>query len=148
MRLLKLSLILAFFYAPLVWADYKPATTDERSIETTTVNADGSSVSVYESLTRIETQAAVEEDGHIDIPYNGKTETVQILEAYTLQANGKKIKVPKSSIRYTGGGSGNKFSETKHKVLIYPDVKVGSRLYLKYRDEDRSPLYTGHYIST
>ena len=128
MRLIKLSLILSLFYAAPTWADYKPATTDELSIETTTVNADGSSVSIYESLTRIETQAAVEEDGQIDIPYNGKTETVQIIEAYTLQADGKKIKVPKSSIRTTGGGSGNKFSETRHKVLIYPDVKVGSQL--------------------
>jgi transglutaminase-like putative cysteine protease len=148
MSLLKISLILSLFYAAPAWADYKPATTDERSIETTTVNADGSSVSIYESLTRIETQAAVEDEGHIDIPYNGKTEIVQILEAYTLQADGKKIKVPQSSIRTTGGGSGNKFSETKHKVLIYPDVKVGSQLYLKYRDEERSPPYTGHYIST
>ena len=25
---------------------------------------------------------------------------------------------------------------------------MGSQLYLKYRDEERSPLYTGHYIST
>jgi hypothetical protein len=67
MRLLKLSLILSLFYATPTWADYKPATTDELSIETTTVNADGSSMSIYESLTRIETQAAVEEDSQIDI---------------------------------------------------------------------------------
>jgi hypothetical protein len=147
MHLLKLSLILSLFYAAPAWADYKPSTTDERSIETTMVNADGSSVSIYESLTRIETQAGVDDDSQIDIPYNGITETVQIIEAYTLQADGKKIKVPKSSIRTTGGGSGLKFSETKHKVLIYPDVKVGSRLYLKYRDEEHSPIYPGHYIS-
>lgn len=147
MPLLKLSLILSLFYAAPAWADYKPATTDERSIETTTVNADGSSVSIYESLTRIDTQAGVDDDSQIDISYNGKTETVQIIEAYTLQADGKKIKVPKSSIRTTGGGSGLKFSETKHKVLIYPDVKIGSRLYLKYRDVEHSPLYPGHYIS-
>ena len=148
MRLLKLSLILAFFYAPMAWGDYKPATTDERSIETITVNANGSSVCVYEGITLIETQAGIESDSQLDIEYNSKNETVQIIEAYTLQADGKKIKVPKEGIRTIGDSLTNgapKFSETKHKVLIYPDVKVGSRLYIKYRNVEHTPRFKGQF---
>jgi hypothetical protein len=147
MPLLKVCLLLTAFYTSIAWAEYKPSYTDELSIETTSVNADGSSLSIYESLIRIDTQTGVEEDSQQDIPYNSKKEKVQIIEAYTLQADGKKIPLPQSNIRTTDEASGNKFSENKHKVLIYPEVKIGSRLYLKFRNIEYTPTYHGHFTS-
>ena len=148
MPLLKLSLLATLFYTSLAWGDYQPSTSSELDIETTTVNANGSSVSIYENLTRIETQAGVDKEGQHDIAYNSKTETVQILAAYTLQADGKKIPVPKTSIRSTGDGSQSYLTQTKHTVLIYPDVKIGSRLYLKFRNVEHTPRYKGHYTQS
>ena len=131
MNLIKLILLIIFLYSPYAQAEYKPSVSEEMTKETITVNANGSSVSIYENITLIETQSGVEDDSQQDIEYNSKTETLQILEAYTLQADGKKIKVPKEGIRTTGdtaSGGSPKFSETRHKVVIYPDVKVGCHL--------------------
>ncbi len=148
MNLLKLFLLTIYFYSSYAHAEYKPSISDELTKETITVNANGSSVSVYENITLIETQAGIESDSQSDIEYNSKNETVQIIEAYTLQADGKKIQVPKEGIRTIGDSVTNgapKFSETKHKVLIYPDVKVGSRLYIKYRNVEHTPRFKGQF---
>jgi len=72
-----------------------------------------------------------------------------VLEAYTLQADGEKIKVPKDGIRTTDDPISNgapMFSETKHKVVIFPDVKVGSRLYIRYRNIEHTPQFKGHFF--
>ena len=148
MNLIKPLLLLIFFYSSCALAEYKPSISDELTKETITVNANGSSVIVYENITLIETQSGVEDDSQQDLEYNSKTETLQILEAYTLQTDGKKIKVPKDGIRTTGdtaSGGSPKFSETRHKVVIYPDVKVGSRLYIKYRNVEHTPRFKGQF---
>ena len=148
MNLLKLILLIISFYSSYAHAEYKPSISDELTKETITVNANGSSVIVYENITLIETQSGVEDDSQQDLEYNSKTETLQILEAYTLQTDGKKIKVPKEGIRTTGdtaSGGSPKFSETRHKVVIYPDVKVGSRLYIKYRNVEHTPRFKGQF---
>ncbi len=147
-RVIKASLLFLALAATNAWAEYKPSVSEELTKETITVNANGSSVSVYENITLIETQSGVEDDSQQDIEYNSKTETLQILEAYTLQTDGKKIKVPKDGIRTTGdtaSGGSPKFSETRHKVVIYPDVKVGSRLYIKYRNVEHTPRFKGQF---
>jgi transglutaminase-like putative cysteine protease len=149
MNPIKPILLIIAIYSSSALADYKPSISDELTRETITVKADGSSVTKYETITLIETQKGVDDDSQQDISYNSKTETVQILEAYTLQADGKKIKVPKDGIRTTDDPISNgapMFSETKHKVVIFPDVKVGSRLYLKYRSTEHTPQFKGQFF--
>jgi len=142
-------LIIISIYSSNVLAEYKPSVSDEKTIETVTVKANGSNVTEYENITLIETEKGVDSDSQQDIEYNSKTESVQVLEAYTLQADGKKIKVPKDGIRTTDDPISNgapMFSETKHKVVIFPDVKVGSRLYIKYRNTEHAPQFKGQFF--
>ena len=149
MNLIKSILLTIAFYSSSALADYKPSVSDELTKETITVKADGSLVADYENITVIETEKGVDGDSQQDISYNSKTESVQIFEAYTLQADGKKIKVPKDGIRTTDDPISNgapMFSETKHKVVIFPDVKVGSRLYLKYRITEHTPQFKGQFF--
>ena len=149
MILIKLILLIIAIYSSSAMADYKPSVSDELTREIITVKADGSLVADYENITVIETEKGVDGDSQQDISYNSKTETVQIFEAYTLQADGKKIKVPKDGIRTTDDPISNgapMFSETKHRVVIFPDVKVGSRLYLKYRITEHTPQFKGQFF--
>jgi len=149
MNKLIILLILLSIYSSSVLADYKPSVSDEKTIETITVKPNGSNVTEYENITLIETEKGVDSDSQQDIEYNSKTESVQVLEAYTLQADGKKIKVPKDGIRTTDDPISNgapMFSETKHKVVIFPDVKVGSRLYIRYRNIEHTPQFKGHFF--
>jgi Domain of Unknown Function with PDB structure (DUF3857)/Transglutaminase-like superfamily len=146
--------LITFFAATLlihssnVLAEYKPATTSEMVLETINVNANGSNTSYYEDMTTIDTEKGVDSDSQQDISYNSKTETIKILEAYTLQADGQKIKVPKDGIRTTDDPISNgapMFSETKHKIVIFPDVKIGSRLYIKYITVQHTPQFKGQF---
>ena len=149
MNKLIILLILLSIYSSSVLADYKPSVSDEKTIETITVKPNGSNVTEYENITLIETEKGVDSDSQQDIEYNSKTESVQVLEAYTLQADGEKIKVPKDGIRTTDDPISNgapMFSETKHKVVIFPDVKVGSRLYIRYRNIEHTPQFKGHFF--
>ncbi len=148
MNSIKPILLIIAIYSSSALADYKPSTSSEMVIETITVNANGSNTSHYEDLTRIDTQKGVDNDSQQDISYNNKTETVKILEAYTLQADGRKIKVPKEGIRTTDDPlslGAPIFSETKHKIVIFPEVKIGSRLYLKYSSVEHTPRFKGQF---
>jgi transglutaminase-like putative cysteine protease len=148
MNPITIALLVIAIYSSSALADYKPSTSSEMVIETITVNANGSNTSYFEDITSIDTEKGVDNDSQQDISYNSKTETVKILEAYTLQADGRKIKVPKDGIRTTDDPISNgapMFSETKHKVVIFPDVKVGSRLYLKYRSTEHTPRFKGQF---
>ena len=145
----KLTCLLLALVTSNAVADYKPSVSDELTRETITVKADGSNVTVYENITVIETEKGVDEDSQQDIEYNSKTQSVQVIEAYTLQADGKKIKVPKDGVRTTDDPISNgapMFSETKHKIVIFPNVKIGSRLYLKYRSTEHTPQFKGKFF--
>ncbi len=110
-------------------AAYAPPISMGLSKETYVVNADASVIQTIESSIKIESQKGVDNFAKRSISYNSKYEQVEIIDAYTLQPDGKKIKVSKDAIRTAGDSlsSGTTmFSETKHKVIVYPDVKVGS----------------------
>lgn len=116
-------------------AEYKPSVTVEKSVETYQVKKDGTYTLISENVHLIKTQDGID-DAEQDISYNSSFETVEIISAYTLQPDGRKIKVPKDGIRTTidqRSSGESKFSDTKHKVIIFPQVKIGSRLCYTYK---------------
>ena len=132
LQLLGLSLILISGEA---MAEYKPAITLEKTIDTYNVNKNGTYVLTSENVILIETENGVTRDAAPDIEYNSTFETVKILSAYTLQPDGKKIPVPKEGIKTTDdplSEGAPMFSDSKHRVIIFPNVKVGSRLCYTY----------------
>jgi len=146
---ISLSLIILNLAIPKANAEYTPPISVGVSKETYVINADASATQTSESFIKIETQSGVDNKGKRSFSYNSKHEDVQILDAYTLQPDGKKIRVEKDAIRTTGDSLSSgapMFSETKHKVIVYPNVKIGSMLYLKMRSVQREPAFKGHYI--
>ena len=132
-----------------VYADYIPSISIGTSNDSYVVNADASVIQTSESFIKIETQSGVDKHGKRSVSYNSKLESIEILDAYTLQPDGKKFKVEKDAIRTTGDSFSSgapMFSETKHKVVVYPNVKVGSMLYLKLKSIQRIPTFKGHYF--
>lgn len=143
-------LLLMFLSAPFnVLAEYTPPLSYIKGSESVKVNPNGSHELVGEVLLQIDTQAAVKSEGQQDISYNSKLEHVQIIDAYTLQKDGRKVKVPKDGFRDSAGSISEgaaKFSETRHKIIIYPDVTLGSRLYYKYKSVKHTPEFKGHFM--
>lgn len=144
--------VLSLFAASLAVAEqrYEPAVSIEREVDTFIVNPDGSYRETLEYTERIETPKAVISEGAQYVGYPSSRETIESLEAWIIQPDGTKIVVPPESIRTqeedTSGGS-TEFSDYKYKVIIYPQVQVGSRLYWKTVSTVR-PLFEGQFFQT
>lgn len=139
--------LILFTYS--AYADYTPPISMGVSKESYVIKSDASVIQTSESYIKIETQSGVDSNGKRSVSYNSKLEQLEIIEAYTLQPDGKKIPVEKDAIRTAGdvlSSGAPMFSETKHKVVVYPNVKIGSLLYLKMRSVQKIPIFKGHYF--
>ena len=135
-RISQISILMLILFSTNVMAEYKPSVSFEKTIVTYDVHKNGTYELTTENVNFIETENGVNNDSQADIGYNSTFETIKILAAYTLQPDGKKIPVPKDGIRTTEdplSRGAPMFSDTKHKVIIFPNVKVGSRLFYKYK---------------
>jgi len=141
-----LSLIIFF---PEAKAEYIPAISFVKASELITVNPDASQEQVVEYLIQIDTQSGISSGGQQDISYNSKLERIEIIDAYTLQKDGRKVQVPQDGIRDSAdpiSDGAPMFSETKHKIIIYPEVKVGSQIYYKYKSFQQTPEFEGQFM--
>lgn len=128
---------------------YEPPVTLERMVETVVLNEDGSYRKTRESVIRIETPAAISDMGVQRVSYSGLRETIDSVEGWIIQPDGTKLVVPPESVRTqeegTDGGS-TEFSDTKYKVIVFPQVRVGSRLYVKTEAVTHTPLFAGEFF--
>jgi len=141
-----IGLTICFFQGQAM-AAYKPPMTFIKEVHHIHVNADGSSTDLAESSIRIETANAVRRFGERKITYSGSHETVEVLEAYTLQPDGTKVPLEPDQIRTQDAGNGSEgiYSDEKEKLLIYPKVQVGSVLVYKYKSHQHTPDFPGHF---
>ena len=72
-------LIFALFFSFEAFAEYKPAITYEKTVDTYNVNKNGTYVLISENVNLIETENGVNHDGEADIEYNSTFETVKVL---------------------------------------------------------------------
>ena len=148
-QLFKLFGLVLFLLASEALAEYKPAITFEKTVDTYNVKKDGTNVLISENVILIETENGVNHDGEADIDYNGTFETVKVLSAYTLQPDGKKIRVPKEGIKTTDDPLSQgtpMFSDSKHRVIIFPNVKVGSRLCYTYQTTAHEVAFKNNFM--
>jgi len=150
------TLILSFFLFLLstsvdVYAGYEPAITYEKYIKTITVNKDGTYEEIIEEQDLIETEKGVANFNQADFSYTKGMQSLEILDAYIVKPDGKKIKIKKENVRYKDDpiDSGSDiFSDTKHTVIIYPDVSVGSRIYSKVKFKTFKTQFKNQYFLT
>ena len=146
------KIIIAFIsliYSVLANAEYQPSFSFERYVKTITVHADGTDEVIEETLDKIETEKGIKSASQSDLSYIKGMETLQILDAYTIKPNGTKVKVKKENIRERDDPTSNgadMFSDTKHKIIVYPEVTVGSKIYSKVKTTNFKSLFKNHYI--
>lgn len=121
----------------------------ERQIVNVKVNADGSSEEIEELTTLINSQLAIESRSQADIDYNSSFENVEVLEAYTILPDSRRVPVASNAIRTVEDDISNgasQFSDVKHKIIIFPNVSVGARTYYKVKTTVHTPLFPKNYI--
>ncbi len=144
-----LIFVFSLLFSISAFAEYRPIVTFEKIADTYNVNKNGSYVLTSENVILIETEKGVNRYGQADIEYNSTFETVKILSAYTLQPDGQRIPVSKDAIRTTDdqlSQGAPMFSDSKHKVIIFPKVKVGSRLCYTYQTNAHEVDFKNHFV--
>jgi transglutaminase-like putative cysteine protease len=130
-----LILALAFLSCNAFASDeYVPPITVIKSKIKLIVRQDATYDEQMEALYRIDTDDGVKSYSTVKISYDKTAEKCQIVEAYTIQPNGKKIAVKADAIKVTSDPVSRRspmFSDTKNISIIFPKVEKGSLIYYK-----------------
>lgn len=111
------------------------------------IGIDGKDVATIAASIRVLKTNALADAKQTTLSFSRSAERIDVLEAYTLKANGKRLPVPRSSwqIRKDEGhkGATAMFSDHSSISLVFPDLAVGDTTVLKYRKSTIDPLFPG-----
>ena len=113
------------------------------------VQANGSAIETIHNETQILTAAAITQLAQLPIGYIESMQDVDIVEAYTLKADGRKITVDKGAIitrQPPGASQLPMFSDAKQKVIVFPNVEPGDTVAYTAHRRDKTAMFPGHYV--
>jgi len=114
------------------------------------VQPDGTYTLTVHSETEVKNEAGVKPAGEIPIPFSEELQKVDVLEAYTLKRDGRKLPVDPSAIHTQlrpGAPTQPMFDDQRQKVVIFPDVEIGDTTLLTVRITAK-PLIPGLFSVT
>ena len=98
------------------------------------VNPDGTHVETISWALQVLAEQGVERAQEASISVSDRLEKMEILSAYTLKKDGRKINVPPNNFQdetNTGKDNGSPmFSDIRTRTVAYPDVAVGDTVVL------------------
>ncbi|WP_140636150.1 DUF3857 domain-containing transglutaminase family protein [Methylibium rhizosphaerae] len=106
---------------------------------------------VVDVTTRIQVlqQSALEHVKRFSFSFSNSTQTGEVLEAYTLKKDGRKIPVPAGNYQHqTNEGradAGPFFSDRKAISAVFPDLEVGDSVHIQYRETDKEAMFPGQF---
>ena len=113
------------------------------------VNADYTYEETREETTLIRSQSLIDTFGQEEYRYSSDSESVEILEAYTILPNGERIEVEPDQIRTTvdqADAASASYSDGHYKIIIFPKLVAGARTHYKIKKTVHTPLYPGRFF--
>lgn len=114
-----------------------------------TINADGTSVETTAWTSRVLKEKALEGMRQQSVSFSTSTQTGEMLEAYTLKADGRRIDAPRSNYQIEANSGRDKdapaFSDTTTLTVIFPELAVGDSIVFSWRLVTKTPIYPGHF---
>jgi len=114
------------------------------------VQPDGTYTLTVHSETEVKNEAGVKVAGQNSIPFSDELEKVEVVEAYTLKRNGRKLPVEPSAIHtqlQPGAPTEPMFDDQRQEVVIFPDLEIGDTTVLTVRIASK-PLIPGLFSIT
>ncbi|MDR2871029.1 MAG: DUF3857 and transglutaminase domain-containing protein, partial [Xanthomonadaceae bacterium] len=112
------------------------------------VNADATNAVTNEYEILINTQSGVDQFSQVRLGYSEKMETLEVLEAYTLTADGQRRDVPEDKIyiqeSYSSAAAAM-YADRKVKVIVFPNLAPGSRLIYRVHRQQTTPYFPGYF---
>lgn len=113
------------------------------------VAPDGRSTVTYTSTNQILHASALEDMKSLTFAYSTSIQKGEILEAYTLKADGRRITAPatnyQTEVNNGRDGATPLFSDYTRLSVMLPDVAVGDTVGVKYRIADKEPIFPGAF---
>lgn len=92
---------------------------------------------------------ALENARDASVTYSTSIEQAEVIEAYTLKADGKRIDAPKSNYQVkVNRGKDNEspvFSDRTTLTVVFPEVEVGDTVVFSYKLSQTEPMFPGHF---
>lgn len=121
----------------------------ERHHHRVVLHADGSSDTDVEARVLINHTGGVAKMAQQRIYYNPSLESAEVLEAYTLKADGRRIDVPADAIvdqADAASGGPLMLEDRRTRTIVFPQVESKDKLVFHLRIHAREQLYPGHLI--
>ncbi|MFG6413693.1 DUF3857 domain-containing protein [Roseateles sp. DC23W] len=113
------------------------------------VAEDGTEVSTFRRVTRLLKADAADGVRTEEISHSASAQRLEIVDAFTRKADGRKLKVPKNNyqLRTASGRSDGAalFSDWNETTLMFPDLQVGDATEITYRIVTKQPLFPGRF---
>lgn len=114
-----------------------------------TVNEDYTVESIQHYQLQALTENAARGLNRQSFSYSTSIEKVDVLEAYTRKADGRRLDVPKNNYQVTVN-QGNKeggpvFSDRTRMTVVYPDLEAGDSIVLTVRRTESEPMFPGEF---
>lgn len=143
-----LALFITCTFAASSMAEYAAPISTEKSLVEIHVNKDWSVRQRMEVVNKVETEQGISQLGEQKITYNSAHERVRVIKAYTIHPDGTKDMVTPDRIRTQDDQddtSNGVYSESKVKVIIFPNVRVGSKTYYLVESFEHTPDFPKNF---
>jgi transglutaminase-like putative cysteine protease len=113
------------------------------------VNDDGTSKETHEWSMTLLKDTAIEWAKRSSVSYSTSAQQAEVVSAYTLKADGRRIDVPKDNyqveINRGKGKDSPVYSDISTLTVLFPEVMVGDTVVFSYRLVQTDPLFPKHF---
>jgi len=113
------------------------------------INEDGTSVETYEWSMTVLKESALESAKRASVSYSTSAQKADVIAAYTLKKDGRRIDVPKDNYQFeVNSGKGKDspvYSDWTSLTVVFPDVAVGDSVVFSYKLTQTDPMFPKQY---
>ena len=113
------------------------------------VNANGTHVETHEWALKVLSDQGISSANQSSISFSDRLQHAEILSAYTLKKDGRRIDVPPSNFQEDSskgkGDASPMFSDIKTKTVAFPDVAVGDTVVMSYKLTQTEATFPGNF---
>jgi len=120
-----------------------------RAYSSYVLHEDGTATETHEWSMTVLKDSALEWAKRTSINYSTSAQQAEVVAAYTLKPDGRRIDVPKDNyqieINRGRGGDSPVYSDRSTTTVVFPDVAVGDTIAISYRLVQTDPLFPKHF---
>ena len=113
-----------------------------------TVNKDGTAQQIWTRRVQLLSEPALEANSKVAIPYRETLQNVEVIEAYTQKADGRRIDADPAGVVTKEIQSKDPVDAHDGKLFVvyFPDIEVGDTIVLTTRLNTKRAILPGHYV--